>query len=66
MMKGVSFITDENDRKKAVVIDLAVIEKYEEEIEDLLIGIIADARKNEPKVTLDQAIKNLKKSGKLK
>jgi hypothetical protein len=40
-MKGVSYITDENNHKKAVVIDIKTIERYDEELEDLFEGIIA-------------------------
>ncbi|HRO41927.1 MAG TPA: hypothetical protein PL009_03790 [Flavipsychrobacter sp.] len=65
-MKGVSFITDENNKKKAVIIELKTIEKHQEEIEDLLDGIVAEARKDEEKIPLDKVIRNLKKSGKIK
>lgn len=64
-MKGVSYLTDENNQKKAVVIDLKTIERYEEELEDLLCGIIAESRKGEEKVPLKTVIASLKKSGKL-
>ena len=46
-MKGVSYITDEKSRKKAVVIDLKTLEKYEEQIEDLFDIIIAESRRDE-------------------
>lgn len=65
-MKGISYLTDENNRRTAVVIDLKTIERYPDEVEDLLDGIIAESRKHEEKVPLDAVIKNLKKSGKLK
>jgi len=65
-MKGVSFIMDEHNRKKAVIIELKAIEKHQPEIEDLLDGIIAESRKEEEKTALDKVIANLKKSGKLK
>jgi hypothetical protein len=47
-MKGINFITDNNDRKTAVVIDLKTIEKFDEQIEDLFDIIIAESRKGEP------------------
>ena len=65
-MKGVSYLTDENNQKKAVVIDIKTIERYDEELEDLLDGIIAESRKNDEKVPLKKVISNLKRAGKLK
>jgi len=64
-MKGVSFVTNNKNEKIAVQIDLKLIEKHQEAIEDLLDGIIAESRKNEVKVPLSKVISNLKKSGKL-
>lgn len=64
-MKGVSFVTNNKNEKIAVQIDLKLIEKHQEAIEDLLDGIIAESRKNEVKVPLSKVINNLKKSGKL-
>jgi hypothetical protein len=65
-MKGVSYLTDELNNKKAVVIDMKTIENYNDELEDLFDGIIADSRKNDEKVPLAKVISNLKKAGKLK
>ena len=65
-MKGVSYLTDENNHKKAVVIDIKTIEKYDEDLEDLFDGIIAESRKNDEKIPLKKIISNLKKTGKLK
>ena len=64
-MKGVSYITDEKSRKKAVVIDLKTLEKYDEQIEDLFDVIIAESRVDEPTVNWDDLKKRLKKKGKL-
>lgn len=64
-MKGVSYVTDGKNRKTAVLIDLKTLEKYEEQIEDLLDGIIASARKDEPLVSWEDVKKKLKKKGKL-
>jgi hypothetical protein len=47
-MKGVSFITDDNNRKTAVVIDLKTIENFDDPLEDLFDIIIAESRKGEP------------------
>ena len=64
-MKGVSYITDEKSRKKAVVIDLKTLEKYDEQIEDLFDAIIAESRVDEPTINWGDLKKRLKKKGKL-
>jgi hypothetical protein len=43
-MKGISFIIDEKNRKKSVVIDLSVLKKYEEEVYELIDSLIAESR----------------------
>ncbi|MDZ4808406.1 MAG: hypothetical protein SGI96_09045 [Bacteroidota bacterium] len=65
-MKGVTYVTDDQNRKVAVQIDLKILEKFDEDIEDLIAGIIAESRKDEEKVPLHKVIKRLKKNGKLK
>ena len=65
-MKGVSFVTNEKNQKIAVQIDLKAIQKHQQAIEDLLDGIIAEAREGEEKTPLSKVISNLKKAGKLK
>lgn len=65
-MKGVTYVTDGQNKKVAVQIELKVLEKYDEAMEDLIDGIIAEARKDEPRVPLDKVIKGLKRKGKLK
>lgn len=64
-MKGISFITDEKNRKKAVVISLKAIEERQQELEDFLDGIIAESRKGEPKREWKTVKAALKKKGKL-
>lgn len=64
-MKGVNYITDEKSRKKAVVIDIKVLEKYDEQLEDLFDAIIAESRRDEPSVSWEELKKRLKKKGKL-
>ena len=64
-MKGVSFITDGKRRKKAVVIDLKTLAKYDEQLEDLFDVIIAESRRDEPSISWDELKKRLKKKGKL-
>lgn len=65
-MKGVNFVTNESNQKVAVQIDLKLLEKYNSHMEDLLDGIIAESRRNDPRIKLTDVIKSLKKSGKLK
>ncbi len=65
-MKGVSYLTDDQNHKKAVVIELTTLERYTQDLEDLLDGIIAESRKNDEKVPLKKVINNLRKAGKLK
>lgn len=65
-MKGINFITNDKNEKIAVQIDLKSIEKHQESIEDMLDGILAEARKDEEKIPLEKVISKLKKAGKLK
>jgi hypothetical protein len=64
--ESVSYLTDGNNHKKAVVIELNTLERYSQELEDLLDVLIADSRKDDEKVPLAKVISNLKKAGKLK
>lgn len=64
-MKGVNFITDDKNRRTAVIIDLKTIEQHQEEVEDLLDVIVAESRKEEPKRSWDDVKKSLRKKGKL-
>ncbi len=64
-MKGVSFITDENNHKKAVIIDLKTLEKHQDAVEDLLDTVIAENRSGDESISWEQAKKELKKAGKL-
>lgn len=64
-MKGVSYITDENNQRKAIVIDLKVFKKHEKEIEDLLDVIIAESRMDEESIQFEKVMKSLKRKGKL-
>lgn len=64
-MKGVSYITDEKRRRKAVVIDLKTLEQYDEQIEDLFDAIIAESRRDETSSDWGEVKKRLRKKGKL-
>ena len=63
-MKGVSYITDDKNRKKAVVIELKTLEQHDQQLEDLFDSIIADSRKNEPTVPWTEIKAKLKRKGK--
>ncbi len=65
-MKGLSYITVDQNHKKAVVIEMGTLEKYSQDLEDLLDGWIAESRKEDEKVPLENVIEDLKKAGKLK
>jgi hypothetical protein len=64
-MKGISYITDDNNKKKAVVIDLKNIEKNEEEIHEFIDVLIAESRKDDELIDWEVAKKRLSKKGKL-
>ena len=64
-MKGVSFVTDDTNRKVGVFIDRETLEQYQEDVEDLLDGIIATMRAEEETVPLDEVMENLRKQGKI-
>jgi len=61
-MKGINFLTNDQDQKVAVQIDL---EKYGELWEDFYDVLVAESRKDEKSVPLDDVIKELKEDGKL-
>lgn len=61
-MKGISYLTDEKNRKVAVQIDLKLYGKLWEDFYD---NVIAEERKEEEKIPLKDLIKVLKKEGKL-
>ncbi len=64
-MKGVNYISDDKNRRTAVVIDMKVLEEHQEEIEDFLDVIVAESRKDEPKRSWNEVKKSLKEKGKL-
>ena len=64
-MKGISYITDTENHKKSVVIDLKDIVKNEEEIHEFIDVLVAESRKNDELIAWESAKKQLKKKGKL-
>ena len=61
-MKGINYVTDDKNKKVAVQIDL---KKYGDLWEDFYDNMIAELRKDEEKIPLEDVIKELKKHGKL-
>ena len=64
-MKGVSYLTNEKNQKTAVVIDLKTIEKHDEEVHEFIDVLVAESRKDDEKISWEEAKKILKKKGKL-
>ena len=64
-MKGFSYLTDNKNRKKAVVIDLKILEKDEESIHEFIDVLVAESRKNDKLIDWEEAKRQLKKAGKL-
>ncbi len=64
-MKGVDFIIDEHKNKKAVIIEMKVLDKFQDQIEDLLDGLVAENRRNEQTVSFDSVKSKLKALNKI-
>lgn len=61
-MKGIHYVTHDKNRKVAVQIDL---KKHGALWEDFYDSMIAEMRKDEDKISLEDVISSLKKEGKL-
>lgn len=62
-MEGILYLTDENNKRKFVQIDL---EKYGGEyLQDLIDGLVAESRKNEESIPYEKVMIDLKQAGKL-
>ncbi|HEY2581157.1 MAG TPA: hypothetical protein VGI43_05105 [Mucilaginibacter sp.] len=59
-MEGISYITDNHNRKKAMVIDLKTIEEHEEDVHDFIDTLIAESRKNDELIDWEKAKDDLK------
>jgi hypothetical protein len=64
-MKGISYITDKDNKKISIIIDLKAIEKNEEEVHDFIDVLVAESRKNDEMIDWEVAKKQLKRKGKL-
>ncbi len=61
-MKGISYITDNKGKQKALVVDMKF---YAEEVQDFLDGLIAESRKKESKTDYKKFIGTILKKRKL-
>ena len=61
-MKGISFVTNEENKKVAVLIDL---KEHGDLWEDFYDGLIAEQRKNDEVISFDQLKQELKNEGRL-
>jgi hypothetical protein len=64
-MKGISYITDEANNRKSLVIDLKSIEKYGEKIHEFIDVLMAESRKDEESISWEDAKIQLRAAGKL-
>lgn len=59
-MEGIRYVTDENNKKIAVQLSYEI---YGEYLEDLIDGLIAESRKNDEKISLEEFTKELQNEG---
>jgi hypothetical protein len=64
-MKGVTIFKDEKNNRKILQVHIKEIAKNPDDFEDLIDILVAEARRNEPKRTLEEVKRSLKKKGKL-
>lgn len=61
-MEGILYVTDEQNRKKYIQIDL---EKYGQIVEDILDSITIESRKKEKSSPIEEVLSELKDKGNL-
>ena len=61
-MTGINFVTDENNNKIAVLLSYDV---YGDMLDDLILGLVAESRKDEERIPLEEVIKELDDKGNL-
>ncbi|HQW86047.1 MAG TPA: hypothetical protein PLH93_02620 [Flavobacteriales bacterium] len=64
-MKGVTVLYDESRKKRLVQIDMEVVVRKREELEEMLDLLVAESRKDDEMVPWEKAKAMLKKAGKL-
>ena len=63
-MKGLSILFDERSNKRIVQIDLEAIRKDPEALEDLMDVLVAESRRKEPTISLDDYLRSRKRTNK--
>ncbi len=63
-MKGLSILLDERSNKRIVQIDLEAIRKDPEALEDLMDVLVAESRRKEPTISLDDYLRSRKRTNK--
>ncbi len=61
-MKGVTILQDETSKKRFVQIDLELITRDREAVEDYLDAILIESRKQEPSIPLEDFEQRLQKA----
>ena len=56
-LKGVHYLTDSNNKKVAVQIDISTLEKNEEHLHDLFDILIAESREEESEIPFETILK---------
>ncbi|MGQ0738022.1 MAG: hypothetical protein ACT4OJ_03085 [Bacteroidota bacterium] len=64
-MKGVTILTDEKKKRKILQVDIKEVAKNPVQFEDLIDVLIAESRRDEKKISWEDAKKQLRKAGKL-
>lgn len=64
-MKGVQFVTNENNEQIAVQIDLETLEQRQDELEDFMDGLLAQLREPDESISWSAAKSELRQSGKM-
>lgn len=61
-MEGIFYLTDEQNKKRYIQIDL---EKYGQVVEDILDSLTIESRKEEPSYPIEEVMTELKTKGNL-
>ncbi|QQR87739.1 MAG: hypothetical protein IPJ76_05790 [Flavobacteriales bacterium] len=60
-MKGINILYDAKGRKQQLQIDISLIEKNPEMVEDILDVLVCESRRNEPAIPLAELKRRLAK-----
>lgn len=64
-MKGISYLKDKKNRKKAIVIELKAIEENAKKVYEAIDVLVAESRRDDEIVDWETAKKQLRKKGRL-